>query len=125
MPRRLDPKKGLPGLFAPGRPKAADMAFLVEETPPKPSPRPRKTVRPERGPEGPESKGVPAVSTPPPAPPATPPPPPAPRPAPPPLPAWATSAPQPPFTPPPLSIFEIPSLVRCAAEWIFSAVRTR
>ena len=30
MPRRLDPKKGLPGLFAPGRPKTADMELFVD-----------------------------------------------------------------------------------------------
>jgi hypothetical protein len=60
MPRRLDPRKGLPGLFSPGRPKAEDMAFLVEsprapaaavETPPRAlSRRPAKKKRPAPAP---------------------------------------------------------------------------
>lgn len=38
MPRRLDPKKGLPGLFERGRSKSEDMAFL---SPGKAAPRTR------------------------------------------------------------------------------------
>jgi hypothetical protein len=39
MPRRLDPKNGLPGLFERGRSKSEDMAFLVKGEPKTPAPR--------------------------------------------------------------------------------------
>ena len=39
MPRRLDPEKGIPGLFTRGRSKSQDMAFLVEDAA---TPKPRR-----------------------------------------------------------------------------------
>ena len=111
MPRRLDPKKGLPGLFAPGRPKAAEMAFLVEaprapasavETPPTPrkrKPRAVEALAPARQPvaEVPDYiRNAPpfhAVRT---------------------LPAERE----------PLRLAEIPGFVACSVSWIVSALRT-
>jgi hypothetical protein len=101
MPRRLDPKKGLPGLFAPGRPKTQEMAFLVKEKPPARAPRAR-AARP-----------VPV---------------PAPASAPSPVPDYIRLAP--PFRAvpvrqarDPLTLQEIPSLLACALDWLGSAFR--
>jgi len=108
MPRRLDPRKGLPGLFAPGSPKAADMAFLVqggvsgtaEETPPKAKSRPKARKLPP-----PRSKSAEA-----------------------PLPDYLRLAP--PFRavptlkpePEPIRLAEIPSFISCAVGWLASAL---
>jgi hypothetical protein len=109
MPRRLDPKKGLPGLFAPGRPKAAEMSFLVEATPP----RPRKRA--------PKAEPAPAPIAPPTPVPAA---------APLPIPDYIALAPAfraVPMLPPepvPIRLSEIPALLSCALGWALSAFRT-
>ena len=130
MPRRLDPRKGLPGLFTPGRPKAADMSFFVdarapgspvvppkdgavaEETPPRPRVRPKKTA-----PIAPMPV-TPAPLTPVPSVVAQP------------TPDYLLLAP--PFRavpwlrpePEPVRLAEIPSFVRCGVSWIISLCRS-
>ena len=42
MPRRLDPAKGLPGLFARGRAKGEELSFLVQAPP---APKARRAPR--------------------------------------------------------------------------------
>jgi hypothetical protein len=124
MPRRLDPKKGLPGLFAPGRPKAADIEFLVQAkdaataqvTPPRPRARPKKPVAVEVAP-------APIALAP------SPPPTPLPTPPPPRIPDYLLLAP--PFRavptlrrePDPIRLVEIPSFVHCGVSWIVSLCR--
>ena len=106
MPRRLDPKKGMPGLFAPGRPKAKEMQFLVEapkagaavETPPRPAPRPSPapakrgaaTPVPDYIKLAPPHRAVPVLPEP----------------------------------PAPLALRELPGLIGCAAGWLVAALRT-
>ena len=100
MPRRLDPTKGLPGLFAPGRPKAQEMSFLVAEKPVRPKRTRKAAVEPV-----PDPVSAPA-----------------------PVPDYILSAP--PFRavptlaprPEPLRLAEIPGLVSCAVGWIASLV---
>jgi hypothetical protein len=119
MPRRLDPRNGLPGLFAPGRPKAADMAFLVEapaasavESPPAARKRPPRKAKAAPLPAAPEDVlAAPAVA---PASPA-------------PLPDHLRlapafrSVPLAPPSPEPLRLAEVPGLLACAASWLASA----
>ncbi len=114
MPRRLDPKKGLPGLFSPGRPKAAEMTFLVDAPPP-----PRRARKPVS----------PVVIAPAPTPVAI-----VPEPVPvtivpEPVPAYIALAPAfravPVLAPEPerLRLAEVPALVRCVVGWVASLVR--
>ncbi len=128
MPRRLDPKKGLPGLFAPGRPKTADMELFVdargsaprspsvpakdaavaEATPPRPRVRPKKPAAVTPAPASPVACLVPEPT---------------------PLPDYLLLAP--PFRavpalrpePEPIRLAEVPSFLRCGMSWLVSLCR--
>jgi hypothetical protein len=70
MPKRLDPEKGLPGLFSPSRAKSSDMTFLVRSPGGKRSarakkPAPEKPTRARRRPARPPlgAKAPPVVAT--------------------------------------------------------------
>ncbi|HZU98368.1 MAG TPA: hypothetical protein VFF73_16800 [Planctomycetota bacterium] len=99
MPRRLDPTKGLPGLFAPGRPKTQEMSFLVAEKPA----RPKRTRKAVVEPPVPAPVPVPDYIL---------------------LAPPFRAVPVAPPRPEPLRLGEIPALVSCAVGWIASLLRS-